>query len=423
MGISVAAPDYCFIRPRIFPRTCTLVNLTAFTQREDSHDGNPVYSGGEVKKIFVTLGLLLFIVSPLLGQLSTSAILGSVRDATGAAVPGAKITITNQDTNVSRSGESAGDGLYRVDVLPPGQYTVVVEKDGFSVSTVKNLTLTVAQNATANVTLAVGLATQTISVDGTTAPQVETTTSSLGGLVNSQQVADLPLNGRNFIDLALLQPGISNATANGPAVLKGAVYFSSNGAPLRSNLVTLDGAPLMNLTGTTSTAVGTTLGVDGIQEFRVISNAFGAQYGISMGSQIIIASKGGTNQFHGDAFDSLRNDYLDASGYFAVSKPKLIKNNFGGSFGGPIRKDKTFFYGVYEGIRLIAGVTSTISTLPTNCNPNGSGGVALLVTNPCAVTAANPTGAVNPAMKPFLTWYPVANVGTKYTINSNQPLT
>ena len=378
-----------------------------------------------MKKLIYAIGVLLILALPLAGQLSTSAILGTVRDASGATVPGAKVTATNQSTNLTRTTESDSAGLYRIDVLPPGQYNVTIEKQGFSTETLNSLTLTVAQNAEANVVLKVGSVQEQVTVEADSAPQVNVTSGSLGSLVNSEQVAELPLNGRNFIDLALLQPGITNATNNGPAVIKGAAYFSTNGAPMRSNLVTLDGAPEMNLTGTTSSAIGTTLGVDGIQEFRVISNAFGAQYGISMGSQIIIASKGGSNQFHGDVFDYLRNQLLDASGYFATSKPQLIRNNFGGSFGGPIVKDKTFFYAVYEGIRQLSGVTTLINTLPNNCNPNFSGGAgaALLVTNPCATDS--PTNTVNPAMVPFIKWFPAANIisGSSYknSTNGSQP--
>jgi hypothetical protein len=345
--------------------------------------------------------------------------------------------------------QSDGNGLYRIDVLPPGEYNVTVQKDGFSTSTLTGLTLTVAQNAQSDIVLKIGSVQDQVTVAGTALPQVDVTASDLGGLVDSQQVVDLPLNGRNFIDLALLQPGVTNATGNGPNVLKNATYFSSNGAPVRSNLVTLDGAPLMNLTGTTSSAVGTTLGVDGIQEFRVITNAFGAQYGISMGSQTIIASRAGTNKFHGDAFDYLRNQALDASGYFTVTKPKLIRNNFGGSFGGPILRDRTFFYATYEGLRQINGVPTTVNTLTDNyviptglsaatytqfgpagtsvsCNPNSKGGSAALVNNACAVTTANPTGTVNPVMRPFISWYPAPNVNVtaaipKFVANFNQP--
>ncbi len=387
-----------------------------------------------MNRFFAVVILFLASASMLMGQLSTGTIIGVVKDPSGAAIPDATVTATNTSTNLPRTGTTGSDGAYRFDAMQPGPYTLTVTKDGFEKSTLTSLTLDVAQKLEANATLQVGSVQQEVSVNAELAPQVNTTTSSLGGLVNSQQIADLPLNGRNFIDLALLQPGVTNNTGNGPSLL-GATYFSTNGAPIRANLITLDGAPMINLLGSTSNAVGTTLGVDGIQEFRVISNSFGAQYGISMGSQIVIASKGGTNQFHGDAFDYLRNDDLDSWGYFAVAKPKLIRNNFGGSFGGPIKKDNTFFYAVYEGIRQIQGLTNTINTLQNSCNPNAAQERqrgAYWLTNPCAFhqhgTPYNcdgpraTSGTVNPLMDPFISFYPVPNVGTSvYTQNNNNP--
>jgi hypothetical protein len=398
-----------------------------------------------MNRFFAVFVLFLVSASMLMGQLSSGSILGVVKDPSGAAIPDATVTVTNTSTNIARTATTDSDGSYRFDVMQPGPYTLTVTKDGFEKSTLTSLTLDVAQKLEANVALQVGSVQQEVSVNAELAPQVNVTTSSLGGLVNNQQIADLPLNGRNFIDLALLQPGVSSASNNGPNILKNATYFSTNGAPVRSNLTTLDGAPMMNLTGTTSSAIGTTLGVDGIQEFRVISNSFGAQYGITMGSQIVIASKGGTNTFHGDAFDYLRNNALDSWGYFAVAEPKLIRNNFGGSFGGPIKKDNTFFYAVYEGIRQIQGVTSSINTLTNACNPNANGGASSPLlglaqgsntcsTAPftyqgtnynCASGCATTSGAVNPAMKPFILFYPVGNAGTsaapKYASNNNQP--
>ena len=409
-----------------------------------------------MKKVLGVIGALLLLVCTLTAQLSTSSILGTVRDASGAVVPGAKVTATNTSTNTTRTTESGSDGLYRIDGLTPGVYNVTIEKTGYSAEKLDALTLSVAQNAEANVALKVGSVLDTVQVEAVSAPQVNVTSSTLGGLVNDTQVAELPLNGRNFIDLALLQPGVANAQYNSPTLLK-ANYFSTNGAPVRSNLTSLDGAPMINVLGSTSTIAGTTLGVDGIQEFRVITNTPGAQYGIGMGSQIVIQSKGGSNQFHGDVFDYLRNDIFDSWGYFANAAPKLIRNNFGGAFGGPIVKDKTFFFATYEGLRQIQGVTKTAFTLGPTQNyysgvPNASGvapvnaAIAAGVTNPltqganpgstaaftyngtnynCSSGCATTSGAVNPTMAPFIPFYPYPNVisGTtyQYVHNNNQP--
>ena len=395
-----------------------------------------------MNRFFAIVGLFLISASMLMGQLSTGTIIGVVKDPSGAAIPDATVTVTNTSTNIARTATTGSDGSYRFDAMTPGPYSLTVTKDGFNKTTLTSLTLEVAQTLEANATLQVGSVQQEVSVSAALAPQVNVTQSSLGGLVNDQQIADLPLNGRNFIDLALLQPGVANAVGNSVSgtSLSRSTWYSTNGAPIRANLVTLDGAPMLNLNGGTSDAVGATLGVDGIQEFRAITNSFGAQYGISMGSQIVIVSKGGTNQFHGDAFDYLRNDDLDAWGYFAKAQPKLVKNDFGGSFGGPIKKNNTFFYAVYEGIRQRQGVTSTVNTFPSNCNLYGPSGSAVLGlgqgSNPCSTSpftyqgnsyncatgCLTTSGSVNPLVAPYLQFYPLPNVGTsQYTQNNLQP--
>ena len=180
-------------------------------------------------------------------------------------------------------------------------------------------------------------------------------------------------------------------------------FFSSNGATPRSKFSASMGDTLGNfLGGISSSLAGTTLGVDGIQEYKVITSSFSADYGMSMGSQMVIVSKGGTNQFHGDAFDYLRNSVLDAANYFDVPLavnnfqrlPPFRRNNFGASGGGPIKKDKTFFYAVYEGLRQSLGVTTIDNVLNSNCY--GGSSALLLTNNPCAVTTSNPNGNVVP---------------------------
>ena len=335
---------------------------------------------------------------------ATSTILGVVSDPSGASVPDANVTVTNTDTNATRTATTGGDGSYRVPALLPGHYSVTVAKTGFSTVTQQALELVVDQELPVNISLSVGSTSQAITVT-TEAPQVDTTTSSLGGLVNETKIEDLPLNGRNFVDLATLQAGVTNATDTTFSGTNG-TGFSSNGAPLRSNNFTLDGAPLANVRGNTAGAVGSTLGVDGIQEYKVITNAFSAEYGLNMGSQVVIVSKGGTNQFHGDGFEYLRNSALDARNYFDHSDittgkrlPALRRNQFGGSFGGPIQKDKTFFYAVYEAQRLKSGAT-TIDTVPAaNCH--------VATANPCATASG---GVVNSAILPFLSLYPNPNI-------------
>src|SRR4029077_10289863 len=203
---------------------------------------------------------------------------------------------------------------YRAPALPVGNYSVKVEKSGFKTSTHDGLLLAVTQEMAVNFDLEVGAASQEVVVTGE-APQVETTTSTLGGLVDERRMADLPLNGRNYADLTLLQPGVTKAVQAGNinSSTQG-TWMSSNGAPLRSNNFTLDGARLNNQQGANSASPGgNTLGVDGIREYRVVTDMFGAEYGVTMGSQTVMTSKGGTNQWHGDLFEYLRNEKLDAN--------------------------------------------------------------------------------------------------------------
>jgi hypothetical protein len=308
--------------------------------------------------IFVVTILVLSSV-PLLAQLPTGTILGVVRDNSGAVIPGVTVTVRNTATDAARTVSTAEDGVYRVPALLVGTYDITAELTGFSTSVTRGVRLEVAQEAVVNFTLQVGAAAQAVEVVANAA-QVETTTSSLGSVVNESKVSELPLNGRNFIDLTLLQTGVAwqpESSGNPPAGT-GGTKFSSNGAPISSNNYMLDGAQISNIFGQSPTSiVGTTLGLAGIREFKVITNTFSGEYGLTMGSQVVLVSKGGANQFHGEMFEYLRNSAMDARNYFDPAPsaiggkrlPPFKRNNFGGAFGGPIKTDKTFFWGTYEG--------------------------------------------------------------------------
>src|SRR6266404_3341389 len=256
-----------------------------------------------MRYVAICVVLIFAVVTITSAQLPTGTILGVVKDSSGAAIAGASMTAVNSDTNQTRSGSSEEDGSYRFDSLPVGNYQVRAERSGFG--TVQNtLTLTVAQQAVVNFSLAVGSVSQTITAT-TEAILVNTTQSSLGGLVDSQRMVDLPLNGRNYNDLTLMQPGVTQLTSTNTGVLgQAGTLFSSNGAPTRSNAYLLDGANMANYVGTSGgSAMGTTLGVDGILEYRVITNGIPAEYGGSMGSTMVMVSKSGTNAFHGSGFE------------------------------------------------------------------------------------------------------------------------
>ncbi len=343
--------------------------------------------------------LSLLAVKPAAAQ-TAGVILGQVKDPSGAAIPNATVTLTSVETGASRSATSGEDGAYRFSAVDPGHYNVKVESQGFKTSTVTGLTLDVAQELVANVTLEVGTSTQEVTVTGE-APVVNTTSSSLGGLVSDQQISELPLNGRNYSDLALLQPGITQTSHSGLG--DAGIWFSSNGMNPRANNYTIDGTPILTQNGTGPAGMtGNTLGVDGIKEYRVVTSMFSAEYGLQMGSQIVIVSKGGSNEWHGDGFEYLRNSDLDSRNYFDPSPtiighrlPEFRRNNFGGAVGGPIKKDKTFFFLVYEGLRLQQGDTIQDTTMPAACHfwntPGGpiiAGGGPLPANAPFTVPAA-----------------------------------
>src|SRR5229473_324752 len=290
---------------------------------------------------------------PALAQLPTGTILGTVKDSSAGAVAGASVMVRNTETGLTRTLPTGEDGAYRFSALPVGHYEVRVEREGFKTTTQKGLVLDVSQEVVTNFALEVGAAATQVVVTSES-PVVNTTSGQLGGLVSEEKIAELPLNGRNYLDLTLLQPGVSQATTviNLGGGTQGAIY-SSNGAPIISNTFLLDGTPMQTVFGFNgASASGTTLGVDGIREYKVVTNAFSAEYGMNMGSQMTIVSKGGSNQFHGDVFEYLRNRVLDARNFFDTSQTQCVasnpsnaasckrsptyeRNNFGGAFGGP----------------------------------------------------------------------------------------
>jgi hypothetical protein len=375
--------------------------------------------------------VLILAAIPVAAQFPTGAILGAVRDSSGASIPNAMVTVRNTDTNLRRTATTEQDGGYRFPELPVGHYELRAEASGFRTETRTGLTLEVTQQGVINFELQVGAATEQLTVSSEL-PLVNTQNSTLGGTINEQQMAELPLNGRNYIDLALYKPGVNKDKQQRNQ--QEGTSFSVNGAPPRSNNFTLDGAILQNSTGRSPVAgnSGNALGLDGIREFRVVTGTFQAEYGLAMGSQMVAVSKSGTNQFHGDVFEYLRNSALDANDFFAnkggVPIAQFQRNQYGGAFGGPIKKDKTFFYGVYEGLRQNLGVTNNNLVPSAGCiRPAGSvvwnglgsqpAGATLcpdIGPNPADPDQANPTMPytvqISPYTAPFLGLVPAPNV-------------
>ena len=315
------------------------------------------------------------------------------------------VTITNVDTNLTRGVVTGSDGTYVAPELPSGNYEVQAMHVGFKTAARKGITLEVADQAVINLTLEIGSTEQTVVVTGE-APIVNTQDATLGGIVNQKSIEDLPLNGRNYVDLSLLQPGVTqdkNSSGNG------ATSFSVNGAGPRSNNFTLDGAVTQTQEGRNPGNAGSTLGVDGIKEYKIITSTFAAEYGLAMGSQVVVVSKNGTNQFHGDAFEYIRNSALDAKNFFLTSQPipEFQKNQFGGALGGPIKKDRTFFFGVYEGLRQNLGVAQNLTVPVAGCH--GAAGATILLAN-CPDIAPFTSVVVNANVAPILALYPLPNV-------------
>ena len=330
--------------------------------------------------LLLGVAILLADVTGLHAQQTFGRVLGSVQDSSGAAIAGASVAIRNVATGVERITVTGADGYYNDPQVLPGTYTVTATVQGFNPAAIQNVVVNVATDTRVDLKLTVGSVTQNVIVTEAV-PQIDTTNSSVGGTVNEQRLTELPLNGRNWTDLTLLQTGITQVRAVLTTAGMQGMTFSAHGADNRSNTYLLDGTLTQNVfANNNSSIINTSLGLDGIQEYKVVTNLPSAEYGLLTGAQTVISSKGGTNVWHGDAYDFMRNRILDARNYFdAVGangnslnfptqrNPPFIRNNFGGAFGGPIKKEKTFVWGVYEGLRVRLGTTNNSTSLPLGC--------------------------------------------------------
>jgi hypothetical protein len=311
----------------------------------------------------VRAALLLLILSCCnlrLRAQSTANLNGTVTDMSGATVPNAKVVVTNQATGVDWNVQTNNDGLYVVPSLQPGNYQITVTASGFQTLIVKDLRLDVATSVTKDLQLTVGAVTQQVEVT-TVAPLIETSTTGVGQVINSKTVQEIPLNGRHFVDLNLLTPGTVTPPANGflTAPLRGQGSFAINTAGQREDTTNwlING---INLNDPSQNQVTFQPPVDTLEEFKVDNSTFPAQYGRNAGSIVNIATRSGTNDYHGEAFEFFRNNALDARNYFnptTTPQASFKHNEFGGDVGGPIKKDKIFFFVAYEGIRQHQGLT------------------------------------------------------------------
>jgi hypothetical protein len=297
------------------------------------------------------------------------SIRGTVLDASGAVVSNAAVTATRAETRLARTVYTDAQGNYTLVELPIGHYRLEASAKGFQKFIQEGISLDVNQTAAVTIHLAVGTATEQIQVQAN-APLVDTTVTSLGKTVQERDVLDLPLNGRNFSQLGLLQPGVVPITpglqAAGGSLRNGQAY-AVNGQRPESNNFLIDGAD--NFNGVDGGFV-IQPPIDSIAEFRILTHAANAEFGHSTGSTTNVITRSGTNAFHGAAWEFLRNDVADAKSFFATKVEPLKRNQFGGTFGGPIKRDKTFFFGYYEGLRNRQGETVS-ATVPTALERQG----------------------------------------------------
>ena len=306
--------------------------------------------------------LLFLFAGAVSAQVTVGIISGVVQDSSGAVLPHATVTARQSGTGLNRSAETDSEGRYRIPELPLGDYEVEASVSGFATEINKGVTLTVGREAVVNLTLSVGTEAQNITVT-TEAPLVETTNASVSYLVDDKKIRELPLNGRDYTQLALLQPGvIAQGLVRQDASTGKGTAMSISGAQTNQNVFLLDGQNVSDANGQTpGSAAGTNLGIDAIEEFSVITTNYSAEFGINVGAVLNVVTRSGTNNFHGSAFEFLRNSALDAKNYFDLPSPAPIpafkRNQFGGTVGGPIISDKTFFFSSYEGLRQRQGVT------------------------------------------------------------------
>src|SRR2546427_7895638 len=332
----------------------------------------------------VTLAVILLAAttSVAVAQITSATISGTIKDETGGVLPGVDVVVRNVETGLTRSVVTDSNGYFTVPGLPPGRYEARASLQGFRTGVQSGIALAVAQRAGLNLVLTVGATAESITVTGESA-LVETRSSALSAIVLEKTIEELPLNGRNYIMLATLQPGIvqfTERTSTSPA--QRGVQLNINGMGGRSNSYLIDGANMRGYAGqATVTAADSTLGVDTIQEFRVVTNAFSADYGRAMGGVINIATKSGTNALHGSGFEFFRNSRMDARNFFDVGEPPpFTRHQYGGAVGGPVVRNKIFFFGGVERLQEDLG-TTVITAVPT---------------------AGARAGTLNPAGRPYL---------------------
>jgi len=360
-----------------------------------------------INALFTWIVVLCLVVSlPLRAQVAGGTLSGTITDASGAVVPNAAVVIKNSATGITKTITTNAEGFYTAPNLLPGNYEVAVSATGFNTEIQKGIMINVGSQPIFNLVLEIGVVVNRVEVN-TDAPTVQLTSSEISATVNATTVRELPLNGRSWTDLAALQPGVSTIQ-NQPSFSSGSdrgnrgfgQQLTISGARPQQNNYRLDGVSLNDYAnGAPGSVLGGNLGVDAIQEFSVLTSNYSAEYGKTSGGVVNAVTRSGTNGFHGSGYEFLRNSALDARNFFEdPAKPKALfrRNQFGGTIGGPIVKNRTFFFADYEGIRQSKGIAN-VSAVPSLDARNGIlGGVPL-------------SGGVDPMAQKYLSLYPLAN--------------
>ncbi|MBI3895995.1 MAG: TonB-dependent receptor [Acidobacteria bacterium] len=369
----------------------------------------------------VVIGVF-FLCSMVFAQVTTGTISGTVSDSTGAVIPGATVTLRNTETGISRTITTNAQGRYTAQQLGLGMFEVTAEAAGFQSVVRSGIEMTVGRQAVVDFTLQVGAVAERITVTGE-APLLETTNAAVADLVSETQMRELPLNGRSFTDLTAIQPGAVTDLGMPSGVFQGGGRIAINGARPQQSLYLLDGTDIVSPYSNVApvSVMNQTLGVDTIREFTVLQSNYGAQYGRAMGGIINAVTRSGTNEIHGSLFEFLRNEKLDAKNFFDLPNepiPAFKRNQFGGTIGGPIARDNTFFFFSYEGLRQNFGSTDNSNVLSdetrigqiTGCPTDpATGKRKILCTKAERIIQESLPLGINPDMQPIINIIPRGN--------------
>ena len=361
-----------------------------------------LYSFGRVATLFLIIGILFSV--PAGAQVAGGTLSGTITDPSGGTIPQAKVAIQNVATGITTTVTTNADGYYTATNLLPGEYEVTVSAKGFNTEERTGISLTVGAQQLFNLALKIGSASKIVVEVTTEVPAIQLTSSDISAVVNATTVRELPLNGRSWTDLAALQPGVDTIQTQ-PGFQTGAdrgnrgfgAQLTISGARPQQNNYRLDGISLNDYAnGAPGSVLGGNLGVDAIQEFSVLTSNYSAEYGKTSGGVVNAVTRAGTNSFHGSAYEFLRNSALDARNYFENPqdpKSPFRRNQFGGAIGGPLIKNRAFFFADYEGIRQAKGIIN-VDTVPSPEARNGFLGGAPIA------------GGVNPEVQKYFVLYP-----------------